>query len=270
MLAVYPGKDASLGRCLVDQQMEQLFGWLILAGIIVLVCYRKKWIGTGCAYGSARWADEADMKSAGMYGNQGLILGRDLKGKIIRMANYVHTYIIAPSGAGKGISFVLVTLLSYVKGSIFHFDPTGDNFRLTANRRQAIGQRVIRLEEAFRVGVFVVDVAVECANTVLTVVYVPREEHVVTEPVAQPAIEEVEPIARIVGIGEGRFAICAKVGNLWFPFVYFGVGLLASLVNAMVSGAPGIGASAAINGIVGIFLVWYALNSVNFFWFFWY
>lgn len=64
-------------------------------------------------------------------------------------------------------------------------------------------------------------------------------------------------------------AICAKVGNLWFPFVYFGVGLLASLVNAMVSGAPGIGASAAINGIVGIFLVWYALNSVNFFWFFW-
>jgi membrane associated rhomboid family serine protease len=64
-------------------------------------------------------------------------------------------------------------------------------------------------------------------------------------------------------------AICAKVGNLWFPVVYFGVGLLASLANAVVSGAAGIGASAAINGIVGIFLVWYALNTVNFFWFFW-
>ncbi|MBL9147565.1 MAG: rhomboid family intramembrane serine protease [Phycisphaerae bacterium] len=61
-------------------------------------------------------------------------------------------------------------------------------------------------------------------------------------------------------------AVCAKVGNFWYPIIYAGCGLGASLLHDDFSDSMGIGASAAINGISGIFLVWYALNTVRFTW----
>ncbi len=62
-------------------------------------------------------------------------------------------------------------------------------------------------------------------------------------------------------------AICAKVGNLWFPLVYVGLSLAAGVTHILLDGDPAIGASGAINGIVGMFLVLYPLNDISCFYF---
>jgi len=65
-------------------------------------------------------------------------------------------------------------------------------------------------------------------------------------------------------------AVCAKIGNLAYPAAYVGFGLAAGLAHVLTSPSGAIGASGAINGVVGAFLVLYPLNDVScaFFFFF--
>jgi membrane associated rhomboid family serine protease len=65
-------------------------------------------------------------------------------------------------------------------------------------------------------------------------------------------------------------AVCAKVGNLAYPFIYFGLGLTAGLVSYMIDSRPTIGASGAVNGIVGMFVVWYLFNEISCWYCYWF
>lgn len=65
-------------------------------------------------------------------------------------------------------------------------------------------------------------------------------------------------------------AVCAKVGNLTYPFIYFGLGLVAGFVSYAIDPHPAVGASGAINGVVGMFIVWYFLNEISCWYFFWF
>ena len=65
-------------------------------------------------------------------------------------------------------------------------------------------------------------------------------------------------------------AVCSKVGNLAYPFVYFGLGTLAGVVSYSIDPRPAIGASGAINGIVGMFVVWYLLNDLSCWYAYWF
>ena len=65
-------------------------------------------------------------------------------------------------------------------------------------------------------------------------------------------------------------AVCAKVGNAWYPVLYIVLGLFAAASHNIFSNGPVVGASGAINGIVGVFLVWYPINSVSCFYIFLY
>jgi len=58
-------------------------------------------------------------------------------------------------------------------------------------------------------------------------------------------------------------AVCAKVGNLCYPLIYLCLGMTSGAAHLIFDGAPAIGASGAINGIVGMYLVWYPLNSIS-------
>ena len=49
-------------------------------------------------------------------------------------------------------------------------------------------------------------------------------------------------------------AICAKVGNLAYVLIYLGLGVFSAMVHLVFDGMPAVGASGAINGIVGMFL----------------
>jgi len=62
-------------------------------------------------------------------------------------------------------------------------------------------------------------------------------------------------------------AVCSKIGNLVYLPVYVGLGLIAGLSHMIFSSGPVIGASGAINGIVGMYVVFFPENLIScFFW----
>ena len=58
-------------------------------------------------------------------------------------------------------------------------------------------------------------------------------------------------------------AICAKIGNLRYIPVYIGMGLIAGISHLVFAGGSVLGASGAINGIVGMFLVLFPQNEIT-------
>ncbi len=66
-------------------------------------------------------------------------------GRLVRLPRCTHLLTVAPTGSGKGVSYVVPTLLTH-RGSIIVFDPKGELFRLTAAGRRAMGQKVYRLD----------------------------------------------------------------------------------------------------------------------------
>ena len=63
-------------------------------------------------------------------------------------------------------------------------------------------------------------------------------------------------------------AICAKIGNLRYIPAYIGLGLVAGISHLVFVGGSMLGASGAINGIVGMFLVLFPQNEITCYWIF--
>lgn len=114
--------------------------------------------------GSARWANAGDLRRAGLLGaTSGLILGRlpnhrgwfdglsvSLRNDaLVRLATATHVAIFGPTSAGKGVSFVVPTLLTDPRPMVVH-DPKGELARLTARHREKMfGHRSV-LVDPFR------------------------------------------------------------------------------------------------------------------------
>jgi membrane associated rhomboid family serine protease len=58
-------------------------------------------------------------------------------------------------------------------------------------------------------------------------------------------------------------AVCSKIGNLYYLPVYIFLGLVAGISHLLFSDGSAIGASGAINGIVGMYLVFFPENSIS-------
>ncbi len=56
-----------------------------------------------------------------------------------------HLMTVAPTGAGKGVSVVVPTLLTY-PGPLFVFDTKGELYHITQRRRRELGQAVYKLD----------------------------------------------------------------------------------------------------------------------------
>jgi membrane associated rhomboid family serine protease len=63
-------------------------------------------------------------------------------------------------------------------------------------------------------------------------------------------------------------AICTNTSNWLYLPTFLVCTLIAAVVHVLADGSAAIGASGAINGIVGIVLAMYPLNRVNVFWLF--
>lgn len=63
-------------------------------------------------------------------------------------------------------------------------------------------------------------------------------------------------------------AVLDKVGNLWFPVIFLATGVVAGVAQMALDGVPTVGASGAVNGIIGFYLVVYPKNRVHLMWFF--
>lgn len=62
-------------------------------------------------------------------------------------------------------------------------------------------------------------------------------------------------------------AVCAITSNLLYPILYLLFGVLAAAAHEAFSAEPAIGASGAINGVVGMALAMYPVNAVSIVWF---
>lgn len=63
-------------------------------------------------------------------------------------------------------------------------------------------------------------------------------------------------------------AVNAKLGHMLYLTLYFVFGIVACLVPSVVSDRPGLGASGAISGVTGMFIVLFPKNNVSvFYWF---
>ncbi len=84
-------------------------------------------------YGSARWADDTDIRRANLLGEQGVVLG--LHGdRYLRHNGPEHILAVAPTRSGKGVGLVLPTLLTWPGSTVAH-DIKGENWMLTAGWR---------------------------------------------------------------------------------------------------------------------------------------
>ncbi len=63
-------------------------------------------------------------------------------------------------------------------------------------------------------------------------------------------------------------AVCAKVGNLRYLVLYVLLGVVAGVTHLLFTGGTAVGASGAINGIVGMYLVLFYENSITCYWWF--
>ncbi len=101
-------------------------------------------------HGSAQWGTPP----TAIRGNDaGLLIGRrgPGNGRLLRYAGDAHLLTLAPTGAGKGVGCVIPNLLTY-PGPVLVTDPKGENFAVTAQRRRALGHRVLALDPYALVG----------------------------------------------------------------------------------------------------------------------
>ena len=117
-------------------------GWVMIsatAGVLffaVLSSWRSRWRrAPSHSHGSARWG-----RGELLRGKRGLLLGRD-GSRLLRLPGEGHVLTVAPTRAGKGVSAVIPNLLDH-PGSVLVTDPKGENYAVTARRRQQLGQQV--------------------------------------------------------------------------------------------------------------------------------
>jgi type IV secretion system protein VirD4 len=125
--------------------LSSLFSPLILLGIIIwstkgILAEWRPFKKKESVHGDAKWAEEKEIRKAGLRSKKGIILGKDRRGLLIA-GGYQHALLFAPTGSGKGVGFVIPNLLSW-EDSCFVHDIKLENFTLTSGWRRKQGQKV--------------------------------------------------------------------------------------------------------------------------------
>lgn len=93
--------------------------------------------GSADTHGSARFATRSEMK-AFTGSADGLLIGRDDRGRLLRYDGPAHLLIMAPTRSGKGVGTIIPNLLM-LNRSVICIDPKGENARITARARSGFG-----------------------------------------------------------------------------------------------------------------------------------
>ena len=103
--------------------------------------------------GSAKWGSSRHLESPRGVPPRGFIVGRGGRWRqhLLRYTGDAHILTLAPTGAGKGVSCVIPTLLDY-PGSMLVIDPKGENYAVTAAYRRSLGHEVVALDPFGLVG----------------------------------------------------------------------------------------------------------------------
>jgi type IV secretion system protein VirD4 len=85
----------------------------------------------------SRWKSLGDLAQS--------VSNRPQEYRPVKYDHDAHIFTVAPTGSGKGVGVIIPTLLSY-DGPIIVIDPKGENFKVTAEYRRKIGQKVLVLD----------------------------------------------------------------------------------------------------------------------------
>ncbi len=113
-------------------------GFIAIAVAIGMSVWRAREAKNVETYGSARWAERREVKTAGLLGPDGVVLGK-LDGDYLRHDGPEHILCFAPTRSGKGVGLVVPSLLTWPGSAIVH-DIKGENWQLTAGFRAQHGR----------------------------------------------------------------------------------------------------------------------------------
>ncbi len=125
------------------RQAKALADWrantgLQVVGAIAMSVWRARETKNIVTYGSARWATETEIRTAGLFKPDGVVLGRFGRG-YLRHDGPERVLCFAPTRSGKGVGLVIPTLLTWPGSAIVH-DIKGENWTLTAGWRSRFGR----------------------------------------------------------------------------------------------------------------------------------
>jgi type IV secretion system protein VirD4 len=113
-------------------------GLTAIAAAILMSIIRAREARNVATYGSARWAEDREIRTAGLLGPDGIVLGR-YDCDYLRHDGPEHVLCFAPTRSGKGVGLVVPTLLTWPGSAIVH-DIKGENWTLTAGFRAKHGR----------------------------------------------------------------------------------------------------------------------------------
>ena len=126
--------DAYAPRVFMEGAIIAGAGGIASVGVaIFLSVLRAREASNVTTYGSARWGTEKDMRDAGLFVDDGVVLGR-YQSRYLRHDGPEHVLCFAPTRSGKGVGLVVPSLLTWPGSAIVH-DIKGENWQLTANYR---------------------------------------------------------------------------------------------------------------------------------------
>ena len=112
-----------------------------LAAVVVAIAmsvWRAREEKKAETYGSARWATAKEIRKAGLYADDGVVIGWHEK-RYLRHDGPEHVLCFAPTRSGKGVGLVIPSLLAWPGSCIIH-DIKGENWQLTAGFRARHGR----------------------------------------------------------------------------------------------------------------------------------
>jgi type IV secretion system protein VirD4 len=113
-------------------------GLMAIAAAILMSIIRAREARNVATYGSARWAEDKEIRATGLLGPDGVVLGRYDR-DYLRHDGPEHVLCFAPTRSGKGVGLVVPTLLTWPGSCIVH-DIKGENWTLTAGFRAKHGR----------------------------------------------------------------------------------------------------------------------------------
>jgi type IV secretion system protein VirD4 len=118
---------------------HRLWGSCALAGSLMLLCIGACFLPRRRAlHGDARFATRSEIRSAGLLGSDGIILGK-LGVRCLMLAGQQGVALAAPPRAGKGTGVVVPNALNW-PGSLVCVDIKRENWTITAGYRERCGQ----------------------------------------------------------------------------------------------------------------------------------
>jgi type IV secretion system protein VirD4 len=116
-------------------------GFVAIMVAIAMSVWRGREISNAKTYGSARWAERADIKRIGLLSENGVVLGK-FQNNYLRHDGPEHVLCFAPTRSGKGVGLVIPTLLTWPGSAIVH-DIKGENWGLTAGFRSSFSRTLL-------------------------------------------------------------------------------------------------------------------------------